>query len=38
MIRLLVNFLEALLNTFYHIRLYPRFFVLETVPTGVSKQ
>ncbi|MBW4574746.1 MAG: hypothetical protein KME08_05620 [Aphanothece sp. CMT-3BRIN-NPC111] len=31
MIRLLVNFLEALLNTFYRTRLYPRFFVLETV-------
>ncbi|WP_250126387.1 alternative oxidase [Chroococcidiopsis sp. CCMEE 29] len=31
MIRLLVNFLEALLNTFYRSRLYPRFFVLETV-------
>jgi ubiquinol oxidase len=31
MIRLLVNFLEALLNTFYRTRVYPRFFVLETV-------
>lgn len=31
MIGLLVNFLEALLNTFYRTRLYPRFFVLETV-------
>lgn len=31
MIRLLVNFLEALLKTFYHDRVYPRFFVLETV-------
>lgn len=31
MIRLLVNFLEALLNTFYRQRLYPRFYVLETV-------
>jgi ubiquinol oxidase len=31
MIRLLVNLLEALLNTFYRNRLYPRFFVLETV-------
>lgn len=31
MIRLLVNVLEALLNTFYRTRLYPRFFVLETV-------
>lgn len=31
MIRLLVNFLEWLLNTFYHDRIYPRFFVLETV-------
>jgi ubiquinol oxidase len=31
MIRLLVNFLEALLNTFYRQRVYPRFYVLETV-------
>lgn len=31
MIRLLVNFLEWLLNTFYGDRIYPRFFVLETV-------
>jgi ubiquinol oxidase len=31
MIRLLVKFLEALLNTFYRDRIYPRFFVLETV-------
>jgi len=31
MIRLLVNFLEWLLNTFYGNRTYPRFFVLETV-------
>ena len=31
MIRLLVNILEALLNTFYRTRLYPRFYVLETV-------
>lgn len=31
MIRLLVNLLEALLNTFYRDRFYPRFFVLETV-------
>ncbi|HEY9873306.1 MAG TPA: alternative oxidase [Candidatus Obscuribacterales bacterium] len=31
MIGLLVNILEALLNTFYRKRLYPRFFVLETV-------
>jgi ubiquinol oxidase len=31
MIRLLVNFLETLLNTFYRTRVYPRFFVLETV-------
>jgi ubiquinol oxidase len=31
MIRLLVNFLELILNTFYRNRIYPRFFVLETV-------
>lgn len=31
MIRLLVNFLELLLNTVYRNRLYPRFYVLETV-------
>ncbi|MDF5713752.1 MAG: alternative oxidase [Rhizonema sp. NSF051] len=31
MIRFLVNFLEALLNTFYRQRLHPRFFVLETI-------
>ena len=33
MIRLFVNFLEALLNTFYrgHDRIFARFFVLETV-------
>jgi len=31
MIRLLVNFLEFLLNTLYRDRLYPRFYVLETV-------
>jgi ubiquinol oxidase len=31
MIRLLVNFLELILNTFYRDRIYPRFFVLETV-------
>ncbi|WP_009632082.1 alternative oxidase [Synechocystis sp. PCC 7509] len=31
MIRLLVNILEALLNTFYRTRIYPRFYVLETV-------
>lgn len=31
MIKLLVNVLEALLNTFYGTRLYPRFYVLETV-------
>lgn len=31
MITLLVNVLEALLNTFYRQRLYPRFYVLETV-------
>lgn len=30
MIRLLVNFLVALLGIFYHSRLYPRFYVLET--------
>lgn len=29
MSRLLVNVLEALLNTFYRTRLYPRFYVLE---------
>lgn len=31
MIRLLVNFLEFVLNKLYRNRLYPRFFVLETV-------
>ncbi|MBW4682617.1 MAG: plastoquinol terminal oxidase [Microcoleus vaginatus WJT46-NPBG5] len=31
MIRLLVNVLEWILNTFYRNRRYPRFFVLETV-------
>lgn len=31
MIRLLVNVLEAILNTFYRDRTYPRFYVLETV-------
>lgn len=31
MIRLLVNFLETLLNMFYRQRVYPRFYVLETV-------
>ncbi|MCL1465480.1 alternative oxidase [Argonema galeatum] len=31
MIRLLVNFLEFILNYLYRDRLYPRFFVLETV-------
>lgn len=31
MIRLLVNLLEVLLNTFYRDRFYPRFYVLETV-------
>lgn len=31
MIRLLVNFLELILKTFYRNRIYPRFFVLETV-------
>ena len=31
MIRFLVDFLEALLNTFYRQRVYPRFYVLETV-------
>ncbi len=31
MIRLLVNLLEWILNSFYRTRIYPRFFVLETV-------
>lgn len=31
MIRLLVNFLEWILSSFYGDRIYPRFFVLETV-------
>ena len=31
MIRLLVNFLEFVLNNLYRDRLYPRFYVLETV-------
>lgn len=31
MMKVLVNFLEFVLNTFYRNRLYPRFYVLETV-------
>ncbi|MEH2246334.1 hypothetical protein [Nostoc sp.] len=31
MIRLLVDFLEFVLNVFYRKRLYARFYVLETV-------
>ena len=38
MIRLLVNVLEALLNTFYRTRLYPQFYVLETVARVLTPQ
>ena len=38
MIRLLVNVLEVLLNTFYRTRLYPRFYVLEKVARVLTPQ